>query len=111
MRSAQSSTYHVEVLPRARSDLRHIYAYINAENSYQAHAWFNGLEMAIASLEQHPARGSPTRENHRLRQLLYGKRPHDVYRVIYAIDQRRRVVSVVHIRHGARDRFTSPGAR
>jgi plasmid stabilization system protein ParE len=110
MRSAQSSRYHVEVLPRARRDLRHIYAYIHAENSHQAHAWFNGLEAAIASLGQHPARGSLTPESGRLRQLLYGKRPH-VYRVIYAIDQRRRVVSVVHIRHGARDSFASSGAR
>jgi mRNA-degrading endonuclease RelE of RelBE toxin-antitoxin system len=43
-------------------------------------------------------------ESSRLRHLLYGKRPH-VYRIIYAIDQRRRLVSVVHIRHGARDRI------
>ncbi len=44
-------------------------------------------------------------ENDRLRHLLYGKRPH-VYRIIYAIDERRRVVNVVHIRHAARDRST-----
>src|SRR5689334_15552628 len=58
MRSAQSSIYHVEVLPRGRRDLRHIYAYIQAENSHQAHAWSNGLEAAIAGLDRHPARGS-----------------------------------------------------
>ena len=110
MRSAQSSTYHVEVLPRARRDLLHIYAYTHAENSHQAHAWFNGLEAAVASLDKHPARGSLTPENSRLRQLLYGKRPH-VYRIIYAIDHRRRLVSVVHIRHGARDRFVPARGR
>ena len=106
MRSGQSSTFHVEILPRARRDLRHIYAWIHAENSREAHGWFNGLEAAIVSLVQHPARGPLIPENSRLRHLLYGKRPH-VYRIIYAIDERRQVVSTIHIRHGARDRFTS----
>jgi toxin ParE1/3/4 len=58
----------------------------------------------IASLDQYPARGATIPEGRHLWQLLYGGRPH-VYRIIYAIDERRRVVSVVHIRHGARDRF------
>ena len=100
--------FHVEILPRARRDLRNIYAYINAESSRKAHAWFNGLEAAIASLDEHPARGTVIPENDRLRHLLYGTKPH-VSRIIYAIDARRRVVSVVHIRHGARDRLTPAG--
>jgi toxin ParE1/3/4 len=110
MRSAQSPTYHVEVLPRARRDLREIYAYIHAESGHRAHAWFNGLEAAVASLDKLPARGSLTPENDRLHQLLYGKRPH-VYRVIYAIDHRQHVVSVIHLRHGARDRFAPASGR
>jgi toxin ParE1/3/4 len=97
--------FHVEILPRARRDLRNIYTYIHAENSRKAHAWFNGLGAAIASLDQHPARGPVIPGNDRLRHLLYGTKPH-VYRIIYAIDERRRVVSVVHIRRGARDRLT-----
>jgi mRNA-degrading endonuclease RelE of RelBE toxin-antitoxin system len=40
-----------------------------------------------------------------LRQLLYGRRPH-VYRIIYEIDEGNRIVSVLHIRHGARDVMT-----
>jgi toxin ParE1/3/4 len=102
--------YRVEILPRAIRDLRSIYAFINGEHSRQAHVWFNGLEAAIASLDQHPARGPVIPENDRLRHLLYGARPH-VYRIIYAIDHRRRVVSVVHIRHGARDRLTPATGR
>lgn len=97
-------TYRVEILPRATRDLRSVYAYINAENSRQAYAWFNGLEAAIATLDENPARCPVTPENRRLRHLLYG-RPPRTYRIIYAIDERRRVVSVIHIRHGARDRF------
>jgi toxin ParE1/3/4 len=95
--------YRVEVEPRAISDLRGIYEYINAENSHLAHAWFNGLETAIASLDQNPSRCPITPENRRLRHLLYGKRPR-VYRIIFTVDERHRVVSIVHIRHGARDR-------
>jgi toxin ParE1/3/4 len=99
-----SMIYHVEIQPRATRDLRDIYEYINAESSRAAHASFNGLEAAIATLDQNPLRCPVTPENRRLRHLFYGKRPR-VYRVIFAVDERRHVVSVVHIRHGARDRF------
>ena len=34
--------------------------------------------------------------------LLYGKKPH-VYRVIYQIDEQRQLVTVLAIRHGARE--------
>jgi mRNA-degrading endonuclease RelE of RelBE toxin-antitoxin system len=37
-----------------------------------------------------------------LRHLLYGKKP-NVYRVIFEIDERRRLVHVLTIRHGAMD--------
>jgi mRNA-degrading endonuclease RelE of RelBE toxin-antitoxin system len=41
-----------------------------------------------------------------LRQLLYGRRRY-VYRIIYAIDEPGGVVTVLHIRRGARDAFTT----
>jgi plasmid stabilization system protein ParE len=93
--------FRVEIQPRAIRDLRGIYEYINAENSRLAHVWFNGLEAAIASLDRNPLRCPITPENGRLRHLLYGKRPR-VYRIIFAVDERGGVVSIVHIRHGAR---------
>jgi plasmid stabilization system protein ParE len=97
-------TYRVEVTARASGDLRRIYNAIRAGDSRQAHAWFNGLEAAILSLDNYPARGGITREDERLRQLLYGRKPH-IYRVIYAINESGLVVSVLHIRHGARQAF------
>jgi prevent-host-death family protein len=106
MRSAQSSIFHVEIVPRASRDLQ-IYGYIHAESSHQAYARFNALVAAIDRLDQHPARGPLIPESRHLHQLLHGKRPH-VCRIICAIDHRRRVVSVVHIRPGARDKF-APG--
>ena len=97
-------TFRVELTARAARDLGFIYRSINAEDSSQARAWFNGLEKAVSSLEELPARGAVTPEDEGLRHLLYGKKP-DVYRVIYAVDQPSRVVTVVHIRHRARDAF------
>ena len=39
-----------------------------------------------------------------VRHLLYGGKPH-TYRVIYEIDESRRIVSVLTIRHGARQKL------
>jgi plasmid stabilization system protein ParE len=96
--------YRVELTDRAARDLRRIYLTINAEDDAQARTWFNGLERAILSLDEHPARGAVIPEDANFRHLLYGRRRH-IYRVIYAIDKRSRVVTVLHIRYGARDAF------
>src|SRR5271157_218505 len=96
--------FRVELTSRAQRDLAAIYEYIHAGSSIHAFHWFNGLEDAILSLENHPERGTLTRENSRLRQLLYGPKPH-TYRIIYSIQPRSRRVLVVHIRHGARRGF------
>lgn len=94
--------YRVDLTPRAARDLRQIYRSINASDSGQARVWFNGLERLISSLDEHPARGAAVPEDIRLRQVLYGRKPH-LYRVIYAVDDQQDAVVVVHIRHGARD--------
>ncbi|MDR3534550.1 MAG: type II toxin-antitoxin system RelE/ParE family toxin [Rhodopila sp.] len=99
--------YRVELTVRAGRDLRYIYQTIAAADSEQARAWFNGLEVAISSLDEHPARNPVTPETNTLRHLLYGNKRH-VYRIIYAIDERERVVRVQHIRHGSRQPF--PGS-
>jgi len=98
--------YHVELASRADRDLRDIYWHIHADDSPRAFAWFNGLEAMVYSLRKHPQRSAGTPESKRLRHLLYGAKPH-VYRIIYAIDERNPKVSVLHIRHGARDAFGS----
>jgi toxin ParE1/3/4 len=96
--------YRVDLTERAARNLRRIYLTINAEDAAQARVWFNGLEKAVLSLDEHPARGAPTPEDSNLRHLLYGRRRHR-YRIIYAIDEANRVVTVLHIRHSARDAF------
>ena len=96
--------YIVNITSRAQHDLAHLYEEINAEDSEAALKWYRGLKEAVLSLEKHPNRCSTTRENDKLRQLLYGHKPH-IYRVIYRVLERQKHVEVLHIRHGARRKF------
>jgi toxin ParE1/3/4 len=96
-------TYLVEFADRATSDLGVLYVGKNAAESVAAARWFNGLEAAVYTLETHPHRcpiAPEAKKAGRLRNLLYGKKPH-VYRVIYAIDEQKKLVRVLTIRHGA----------
>jgi len=102
--------YLVELTRRAGRDLEYLYQRISADNSAVAAGWFNGLEEAIYSLERFPRRCPVAPESkqakRRLWQLLYGAK-RDVYRVIYEIDESRKVVRVLTIRHAAMDKFIS----
>jgi len=74
--------------------------------SSAAARWFNGLEEAIYSLSLLPLRCPLAPEGKRakrpLHQLLHGNKPH-ICRAIYEIDERRKTVNVLTIRHGAMD--------
>ncbi len=100
-------TYRVDLTARAERELRLLYGTINGAHSARARAWFQGLEHAILALDESPARHPVIREVAGLRHLLYG-RGHNVYRIIFAIDEPNLVVTVLHVRHGARDAF-DPG--
>lgn len=96
--------YRVELARRAERDLEALYERIHASESVAAARWFNGLEGAVYSLEDMPNRCPVAPESRKagrpLRHLLYGKKPH-VYRVIFDISDRQRLVTVLTIRHGA----------
>jgi plasmid stabilization system protein ParE len=96
--------YRVDITERAERDLERLYLTIEADNTPQAHTWFNGLERTILSLDEHKARGASTPESSELRHLLYRRKGHR-YRIIYTIDDANLVVTVLHIRHGARGSF------
>lgn len=102
--------YLVKVTPRAEGDLTSLYLQINATDSERARHWYFALTDAILGLREMPNRNSTTRENKRLRHILYGKKP-NVYRVIYRVTEKRRLVEVLHIRHGARRRFKQSDLR
>ena len=101
--SGRCLLYRVEVSARASRDLRAIAAFIQASSGQQAMVWFHGLELAMRSLEEMPLRGPLLAEYPTYRQLLYGTRPH-VYRIIYTVEEGRQLVSIAHVRHGARER-------
>src|SRR4051812_5411137 len=97
--------FRVELTTRATRDLRRIYQHINAADSGAANAWFNGLEAAILSLCENPARCPITPERDDLRHLLYGSR-RNTYRVIFKTGEPGDVVTVLHIRHSAQQPLT-----
>jgi toxin ParE1/3/4 len=97
--------YRVSITNRAKRDLKLIYRYIHAADSAMADAWFNGLEKAVYSLEKQPNRCPATPENKKLRHLLYGHKPH-VYRIIFRVTERHAHVTVLHVRHGAREQLS-----
>ncbi len=71
---APSLAYRVDITARAIRNLRRLYLTIDAANAELAHAWFVGLEKAILSLDENPARCPVTPENSALRHLLYGSK-------------------------------------
>jgi plasmid stabilization system protein ParE len=83
-----------------------IFEYLYADASAAALAWFGKLAGATTSLSTPPLRNPAPPEDSTLRQLHFGTRPH-VYRIIYDVDTAARTVSILHVRHGARDAFKS----
>jgi toxin ParE1/3/4 len=100
--------YRVEFAARAARDLEILYVEKNAAESQAAAGWYSGLEEAVYALETHPNRCPVAPEarklKRKLRHLLYGKKPH-IYRVIYEVEEQRRTVWLLTIRHGARRRM------
>jgi plasmid stabilization system protein ParE len=97
--------YRVEIARNAEADLEELYLWVVARAPQQGAKWFNGLERAVLSLDQHPKRCPVAPESidrdHPVRVLSYGRKPH-VYRVFYMVDDDVRLVRVVHIRRAAR---------
>lgn len=96
--------YRIELTDRAERDVRRLFEALDAQNSAHARTWLAGLERLILSLDERPGRGAAVREDPSLKQVLHG-RGRNVYRIIYAINEPDRIVSVLHIRHGALEGF------
>ena len=105
--------YLVNVTLRAERDLALVFDAINAERSDAAFKWYRGLKEGILSLEEQPNRCPETPENARLRNLLYGNKPH-IYRVIYRVTRNRSrwtcfTSGTVPVRGSNAPRSSSPG--
>jgi toxin ParE1/3/4 len=99
-------TYRVEIADRAIRDIERIRARINVGESRQARLWLDKMERLVLSLDDNPARCPMTPEDEKMRHLLFGH-GRNIYRIIFAINETARIVSVVHIRHGSRKAFDS----
>jgi toxin ParE1/3/4 len=101
--------YRVELTMRAERELEDLYDRISAEDSADAANWFNGLQDAIFSLERLPRRCPIAPEGkiwgRTLRHLTYGAKP-NVHRVIYEINEVRKLIWIRTVRHGAMNEFT-----
>ncbi len=95
----------VELARSAERELEQLYLWVMARAPQQGGQWFNGLERAVLSLEQHPKRCPVAPESidpdHPVRVLRYGRKPH-VYRIFFTVDDDTRLVHVVHVRRAAR---------
>jgi plasmid stabilization system protein ParE len=98
--------YRIDIMARAERDLDSLFEAIHADDSEMALKWYREFYEAILTLKSLPSRCPSTPENPKLRHLLYGRKPH-VYRAIYRVLEKQKLVEVLHIRHGARREFTA----
>src|SRR5437879_9803671 len=99
--------YRVELARNAEAELEELYHWVVERAPSQGAAWFSGLEQAILSVERLPKRCRIAPDSfdpdQPVRLLNYGRSPH-VYRVFFTIDESTKVVRVLHIRRGTRQR-------
>jgi plasmid stabilization system protein ParE len=97
--------YRVEIARRAEADLEELYLWVVERTPQQGARWFNGLERAVLSLDEHPKRCPVAPESidpdHPVRVLSYGRKPH-IYRIFFVVDDLAGRVRVVHVRRSAR---------
>ncbi len=92
--------YKVRYTPRALGDLDGIFEYIAEQNPRAARAVKARIRERIESLARFPASG-PESATPGLRMLVVGRYP---YLVFYEIDEAKKHVAIVHIRHASRER-------
>jgi len=97
--------YRVEIARNAEAELEELYLWLVTRAPQQGARWFNGLERAVLSLDQHPKRCPVALESidpeQPVRVLSYGRKPY-AYRIFFTVDDDARLVHVVHVRRGAR---------
>ena len=97
--------YRVALADSAKADAYAIYNRVASAAPRRGPLWFDELIDCLYSLDHLPLRCPLAREaesaRREIRCLLFGKR-RNVYRILYEVDEPRKTVWVLHIRHGAR---------
>ena len=96
--------YQVALADAAKADANQIYDWVIERAPLRGPEWFEELIDCLYSLEELPHRCPLAREAERakreIRCLLFGKH-RIVYRILYEVDEARKTVWVLHIRHGS----------
>jgi plasmid stabilization system protein ParE len=102
--SGKNVAYQVALADSAKADANQIYDWVIERAPVRGPEWFEELIDCLYSLENLPHRCPLAREaeaaKREIRCLLFGKR-RNVYRILYEVDEARKTVWVLHIRHGA----------
>jgi plasmid stabilization system protein ParE len=98
-------TYRVIVSPNAEHDLREAYRHIRNYAPEAASRWIKDARRSIKTLARNPQRCPLAPESKSVEEpileLLYGKGPRGVYRILFIVVSGG--VYVLHVRHGSRD--------
>lgn len=97
-------SFCVVVTRMAREEIADAVRWISERSPDAAIRWLDGIDEAIADLNQFPTRCAIAAETDtigiEIRQQVYGRRS-GRYRILFVV--RGDVVHVIHVRHGARD--------
>jgi toxin ParE1/3/4 len=96
-------TYEVRISPRALADLEAIFGYIQGHSPQNAAAMVGKLLDAIDGLDILPRRFNVPRVGF-VRGRQVRSMPVPPYLVRYRIDEKRKTVFILRVRHGARRR-------
>jgi plasmid stabilization system protein ParE len=103
--SGGGTVYRVALADSAKADADAIYEYVTENSPQRGVEWFQDLMDCLYSLNRFPYRCPVAREARKVKReircLLFGKR-RGIYRILYQVDEARRTVWILHIRHGAR---------
>ena len=99
--------YEVIVTPEAEAAIISAFRYIYESAPRNAEHWLRGLYSRIGTLENFPRRCALAREREyfeeELRQLVFKS-----YRIVFHIEEKRRIVRVVSVVHGSRRAIGEP---
>ncbi|HEX4796391.1 MAG TPA: type II toxin-antitoxin system RelE/ParE family toxin [Humisphaera sp.] len=99
--------YTVIITPEAQDNITDAFDYIRERSPLNAARWIRGLYRLIDDLELMPTRFGDAREQayfeEDLRQIIYKS-----HRVIYLVDEARRHVNVLYVRHAKRRAIGEP---
>ena len=98
--------YTVIVTPAAETDIALAFAYIAERSPLNAQRWVRGMYKVLHNLEHFPGRCGRARESERLgvdlRHTFYKS-----HRIVFRIEQERRIVRVIRVPHGAQAGISS----